>query len=256
MLEKIKTLLWFIKRPEMYSQMLSLLSQRISPNSMEDTREEATQWCHTHATDTQAFLASLGLTEIASLAESHPEAITYAESKVSLAPSEMGGMADLDLLYNITLYKKPSSVLETGVAHGGSSLAILAGLQKIGSGELYSTDMPYPKMNNESFVGAAVPEDLRKHWTLVRKPDRAGLKDIFQKTDYIELCHYDSDKSYVGRKWAYPRIWSRLAKNGIFISDDIQDNVAFREFVEELGLPYSIIYYPPEDKYIGIVVKN
>ena len=47
---------------------------------------------------------------------------------------------------------------------------------------------------------------------------------------YLDLCHYDSDKSYYGRRWAYPKLWEALKTGGIFISDDIQDNWAFKEF--------------------------
>ena len=68
------------------------------------------------------------------------------------------------------------------------------------------------------------------------------------------LCHYDTDKSYWGRKWAYPKLWGSLKSGGVFISDDIQDNFAFKEFVEEKGVIFSVI--ESQGKYVGIFTKK
>ena len=32
----------------------------------------------------------------------------------------------------------------------------------------------------------------------------------------FDFCHYDSDKSYQGRMFAYNKIWKNLKKKGIF----------------------------------------
>ncbi len=69
----------------------------------------------------------------------------------------------------------------------------------------------------------------------------------------IDLCHYDSDKSYYGRSYAYPLLWNSLKEGGIFISDDIQDNFAFKDFVESMDLVYAVTEY--KGKYIGITRK-
>ena len=69
-----------------------------------------------------------------------------------------------------------------------------------------------------------------------------------------DLAHYDSDKSYYGRKWAQPLIWQYLRKGGIFISDDIEDNSAFREFVLSKNLDFSVLKF--EGKYVGVIRKN
>ena len=47
----------------------------------------------------------------------------------------------------------------------------------------------------------------------------------------IDLCHYDSDKSWWGRAYAF-LLWKALKPGGLFISDDIQDNMFFAEFVK------------------------
>ena len=92
--------------------------------------------------------------------------------------------------------------------------------------------MPYPKMDNEDYVGIVIPSFLKEYWHLIRKPDRKGIISGLKMFDQpIDLCHYDSDKSYYGRSYAYPLLWNSLKEGGIFISDDIQDNFAFKDFV-------------------------
>ena len=119
---------------------------------------------------------------------------------------------------------------------------------------MVSVDMPYPKMNNEAFVGIVVPDALRPEWTLIRLPDRNGLKRaIAQFSGSIDFAHYDSDKSYYGRGFAYPLIWQALVPGGVFISDDIQDNMRFAEFVGEKGVPFAVTECA--GRYVGICRK-
>ena len=114
--------------------------------------------------------------------------------------------------------------------------------------------MAYPKMGNEQWVGVVVPEELRRNWTLLRQPDRYGVaRAIAIHAASIDLCHYDSDKSYYGRQWAYPRLWRSLRARGIFISDDIQDNFAFKDFAESRAVDPIVVEC--EGKFVGICVK-
>ncbi len=114
--------------------------------------------------------------------------------------------------------------------------------------------MPYPKENNEKYVGLVVPEELKKNWTLIREPDRNGLKKIISKIEgNIDLFHYDSDKSYEGREYAYNLIWPKLKVGGILISDDIEDNIYFSEFVKEKKSKFAVV--KNNDKYVGIIIK-
>ena len=69
----------------------------------------------------------------------------------------------------------------------------------------------------------------------------------------IDLCHYDSDKSWWGRNFAYPILWKALNPNGLFISDDIQDNLYFSNFVEKNFLKFAVVEF--EGKYIGLIRK-
>lgn len=121
-------------------------------------------------------------------------------------------------------------------------------------GRLVSVDRPYPGAGNEPFVGIVVPEDLRRNWTIVREPDRNGLRKALAKfPDGIDIAHYDSDKSYRGRLYSYPLLWNALKPGGVFISDDIQDNMAFAAFVDTRSLSYAVT--ESGGKFVGIAIK-
>jgi hypothetical protein len=44
-----------------------------------------------------------------------------------------------------------------------------------------------------------------RSWAIIRGPDRPGIKKaIAWAGGIIDLCHYDSDKSWWGRQYGYP----------------------------------------------------
>ena len=111
-----------------------------------------------------------------------------------------------------------------------------------------------PKKKNDNDVGIVVPEYLRENWTLIRKPDNPGIIDALnQSNGNVDLCHYDSDKSWWGRNYAYPILWKSLKPGGLFISDDIQDNLYFSEFVKKNFLKFSVIEF--NGKFVGLIRK-
>jgi hypothetical protein len=118
--------------------------------------------------------------------------------------------------------------------------------------------MPYVRGNNDSHVGLVVPERLRGHWKLIRLADRQGLPAALGELGQLDFCHYDSDKSEAGRRWAYPLIWKALRPGARLISDDINDNVGFRDYAASLGLEPLIIRVPEPTgvKYVGVLTKS
>ena len=70
----------------------------------------------------------------------------------------------------------------------------------------------------------------------------------------IDLCHYDSDKSWWGRHYAYPILWKSLNSKGLFISDDIQDNLYFPEFVKKNSLNFAVVEF--DGKFVGLIRKE
>ncbi len=256
MIKKLRTLLWFLKRPRLYPHLIYLVSKKLSPASSmrDDTRQEALQWCAALSVDTNTALEQLtgrpAPTPVNCLFSNYFES---AESIARECPIEMGGPGDLDLLYWSAEYLRASRVIETGVAYGWSSLAILLFLRNRQDSKLISTDMPYPNRNNEPYVGCVVPVEIRSNWCILRYADRQALPRALKILDTIDMCYYDSDKSYDGRMWAYPILWGGLRPGGFFISDDIGDNIAFREFSKIVACDPIVI--KKSGKYIGVMIK-
>ena len=89
---------------------------------------------------------------------------------------------------------------------------------------------------------------------LIRKPDSPGIIEALEKVNgEIDICHYDSDKSWWGRHYAYPILWKSLKSNGLFISDDIQDNLYFSEFVKDKSTKFAIVKF--KEKFVKLIRK-
>ena len=252
---KIATAFWFLKRPHLHRQAVRAARRTIRPHPKEETRDEATRWCEARSVDSRSALERLtgdGRPEW-SVEQAYAEDFRQARVAAARSPAEMGGGGDLDVLHYLVEHVQAMHVIETGVAYGWSSLAILLSLRNRPDARLISVDMPYVRRGTEDFVGCVVPETLHPHWTLIRLPDREGLPSAIATLGTVDLCHYDSDKSYVGRVWAYPTIWDGLRPGGYLISDDIEDNVAFSEFATRVGEEPVIV--SQGGRYVGILMK-
>jgi predicted O-methyltransferase YrrM len=256
MWSKIKTIGWYLKQPKGVGLVLNLIRQKTTFRKLENTSEESVAWCSKHAVDTQTALKKLFPDKSPALKEIfeiYPQEFQYAKKKFESTPYQMGGAGNMNLLFNVCELIGAKYVLETGVAYGWSSLSILLSISKNPASLLVSTDMPYAKMGNENFVGIVVSESLRKNWKLIQEADLSGLPKAFQMADHFDVIHYDSDKSYVGRMDSYLPIYTKLRKGGIFISDDIQDNIAFKDFCERMNIVPVVISF--DGKFVGAFVK-
>jgi predicted O-methyltransferase YrrM len=251
---KIKTLLWYLCRPAYFSQLLSLVRQRLRSNPKENTREDAEKWCKDRSVDNQDFLLELFGVSMSDITKLYPEEFEVAQQAAACAPVKMGGPGNISLIYHISEYLKASKIIETGVAYGWSTLALLLSIKKREESQLISIDLPYAKMGNEEYVGCVVPEELKIKWELIRQPDRKGLPVALSKLGEIDMCHYDSDKTYAGRTWAYPKLWQKLREGGFFISDDIGDNIAFMEFCQKIEVEPIVVQF--NNQYVGILIKQ
>ncbi len=255
-MKKIKTLLWYLRRPSVYPQLLQVMklffTRRLHEKPVDS--DVVKKWCCERAVDSLAAIRALtDGRELIDPSEEFPDQFSNAQRKAESCPFSMGGGANLPLIYTLCRNLKVEHVLETGVAFGWSSLAFLLALKDRDDALLYSTDMPYPKRNNDGWVGCVVPEDMSNIWTLLRGADRWGIPKALRVLNPLDLCHYDSDKRYDGRLWAYGRIWNALRPGGLLVSDDISDNFAFRDFAKQVGVDPVIISF--EGKHQGVLKK-
>ena len=254
MINRFLIIIWFCLRPKFYLHFFSLIRRKFLTNH--DTNEnskKAYEWAKLNAI---SYIEALKKLEINGEAIGLDNDTIKEGKKLELRSAvKMGGSGHIHLLYDCVRILKVKNVIETGVAYGWSSLAILKAISQNGIGKLYSVDMPYPRKKNENDVGIVVPESLRKNWTLIRKPDNPGIIDALNKVGgKVDLCHYDSDKSWWGRHYAYSILWKSLNSRGLFISDDIQDNLYFSEFVKKKLLNFAVIEF--EGKFVGLIRKE
>jgi predicted O-methyltransferase YrrM len=183
----------------------------------------------------------------------HPAIFEAAKCRVEACPEKLGGAGNLSLLYSLAKALHARWVVETGVAYGWSSLALLLAIRGERGARLLSVDLPYLTMRNDDWVGVAVPPDLRAPWRLLRMADREGLPKAIQLVGTIDLAHYDSDKSPEGRLFGYNQIWRALRPGGVLVSDDVSDNLAFRDFSRRVER--APIVLKQDRKYQGILIK-
>lgn len=256
LLRQLKLLTWYLPRPTFWPHIWGAAIRRTKPDR--DTPEHrglARAWAEERAVPLADALAAIGLMRAGeAIPEMSRDLLDAAAERRRRVPVKMGAPADLKLLFAAARLSGAKRAVETGVAYGWSTLALLAAMEGRPGARLISVDMPYPFRGNEAWVGAVVPETLRMNWELLRRPDRTGIpRALSRLSGAIDICHYDSDKIYWGRRFAYPLLWRALAPGAVFISDNIEDNMAFAEFAAEKNAPFAVT--KSADKFIGVLRK-
>lgn len=158
------------------------------------------------------------------------------------------------LLYVLTRLRRPAAVLETGVYYGGNTSFILRALERNGSGELVSIDLPdsairaasdaterHPHVGDSELYqadlkpGFMIPKRLRERWTFVEGDSHTVIPTLDRRFD---LYIHDSDHGmeFMLRELNLAR--NAMRPGGVMIADDIDWSNAFHAFVVEHG------YYP------------
>ena len=252
--EKIRTILWFLKRPNYIPQIFQVIKRKKN-KFLEDTLIESTVWCESVAVSKEeAYQTLISSEENEELEVLFDSEMKIATAKEKACPLKMGGRGAISFIYHLVKSLKAKNIIESGVAYGWSSMAILLAIKDHDGAKLISNDMPYIKMDNDDFVGCVISEKLKDKWVLQREPDVIGIPKAIKKLGgTIDVFHYDSDKSYTGRMWSSPIIWNSLKEGGFFISDDINDNIAFKHFAEKVNRVPIVIKH--DSKYVGVLVK-
>ena len=210
-------------------------------------------WLKRSAVDIDSFLSRFDPALVAEANEFSRNLDIRANDILSRIPHDLGGGGGVPLLYILTRLRRPSAILETGVAAGFSSATFLAALERNGTGHLYSSDFPYFRIENpEQYVGVVVDPALKSRWSLFLKGDDSNIPDILSRAGTIDLFHYDSDKSYTGRTKTMNRVRPHMSEGALVVMDDIQDNAYFHDLVKPLPTgSFHVIFY--QGKYIGLI---
>jgi Methyltransferase domain len=125
----------------------------------------------------------------------------------------------------------PEIVIETGVARGFTTRMILEGLERNGTGHLYSIDLPPPLRSDlHEQIGTAVRTELRHRWSYLRGSSRRHLPRLLATLRQIDLFIHDSAHSEYNTFFELTNAWSALKPGGVVIADDIDYSLAFHRF--------------------------
>ena len=184
--------------------------------------------------------------------------VLAARVRIPPAPAGVtwgGGRDILDLTGSLVLLRRPSTVVETGVAMGFSTAVILAAMAENRAGALHSIDLPPLQVQPGTFVGEVVAPELRDRWTLHAGPSRILLPALVRELAPIDLFIHDSDHSYDGQYEEYREVWPRLGIGASLVSDDVC-NAAFMDFAAEVGERPYLIAPPGQEAAVGLLVKT
>lgn len=233
--------------------MIGKIITRIAEAGQRNSGAASIKWCRKNSEPYEDFLKSLDADLWEETQTVCDELEKQGQKKLNNLNIDLGGGGNYPLLYFFIRYSQAKTVVETGVAAGWSSQAILTALKANNSeGRLYSSDFPYFRQENpESLSGYIVDNTLRDNWTLLIDGDENNLPKIINEVKSVDLFHYDSDKSYKGRKFAMDLMQSKFHDNTIVLFDDIQDNAHFKNHVETQNVPFRIFEFG--GKYIGFI---
>jgi predicted O-methyltransferase YrrM len=169
--------------------------------------------------------------------------------------AQWGGGTDLLTLVGcLVLRRRPSIVIETGVAMGFTTAVILDAMETNEAGVLHSIDLPPMQVDAASFIGQVVPGELRRRWKLHVGPSRRILPELARELAPLDMFVHDSDHSYAGQLADYHLAWPHLAPGACLVSDDV-DNPAFTDFSRAVGVRPYLMAPPNHNAAVGLMVK-
>lgn len=237
------------------SRMIRRGAARQRADRLAEERAAANMWCSERAVNFSAVTELLPFPFTPeNLRKRFANEVDAANHRAATCPVEYGGAGHVDLLYSLARAIHARRIVETGVAYGWSSLALLLAIKDGGDeSSLWSVDLPYFREWDMDWGGAAVPLELRARWHMVRAADRQGLPIALRRSRPVDFAHYDSDKSASGRSFGYRIMWEALREGGVLVSDDVGDNLAFKSFADGVGRTPIVVR--DDRKYQGVLIK-
>lgn len=206
----------------------------------------------------------LGLEWPCPLERDFEEAWTDLERTMASTSVKVGAGHDADLnLANVVWcairHMDPLRVLETGVARGVTSVLALRALSQSngGQGRLWSIDLP-PMMHGwHEQSKVLVDENAWPDWTYVRGSSRRTMASTCAAMKSIDIFIHDSLHTPQTMKYEFEKAWPYMRTGGLLISDDVEDNSAFVDFVQSHDVD-KWFTAPKADKegLFGVVLKE
>jgi predicted O-methyltransferase YrrM len=154
------------------------------------------------------------------------------------------------LCYALARIIRPPAIVETGVCYGVTSAFLLQALYVNGGGLLHSIDLPPLGKDADQNVGRLIPAELRGKWTLHRGSSKTLLPRVLKDLGQISLFIHDSLHTYKNMKREFETVQPFLNPTAVVVSDDVQGNEAFREWVTEAHAERSITLHEEAKKVL------
>lgn len=152
------------------------------------------------------------------------------------------------LLYAVVKAKNPKVVVETGVANGITTNAIMKALELNGyKGELHSFDVL--QETSKAYIG-------KGKWNFHLLSPKNTYKQIvteISELPKVDIWVHDSNHGYRWQKFEYLLALEKLNTGGILISDDVDASSAWGE-LSKTHFRKSFIVFDSR-KFIGIAIK-
>ena len=233
-----------------------IVGRKVLNRLQPEHRDEAEAWAGAHAESVDDFATTLDpelWNEATAWEDEFRTSVRARREAGEFGAVPMGGPGDFRLVYFLTRHLRPTVVLETGVAAGFTSAAVLIAMERNGLGTLFSSDLPYMgSAEARDEVGRVVDPRLRSGWNLALGGDRANLAEFLPRIGNVDLLHYDSDKSVAGRRYALDAIGPKLGPDSVIVMDDIADNTFFRDWVTHEARPFRV-FHRGGTYYVGLV---
>jgi hypothetical protein len=132
----------------------------------------------------------------------------------------------------------PARVLETGVARGVTSVLALGAMAQSddGSGRLWSIDLPPMMTGWHEQSKVLVDETAWPDWTYIRGSSRRTMGSTCASMGSIDIFIHDSLHTPQTMKYEFEKAWPFMRSGSLLISDDVEGNSAFVDFVTSRGV--------------------
>ena len=132
----------------------------------------------------------------------------------------------------------PKKVLETGVARGVTSVLALGAMAQSsdGDGRLWSIDLPPMMSGWHEQSKVLVDETAWPDWTYIRGSSRRTMSSTCTSMGSIDVFIHDSLHTPQTMKYEFEKAWPFMHSGSLLISDDVEGNSAFVDFVTSHGV--------------------
>ena len=159
------------------------------------------------------------------------------------------GLGMSEFVFLCILIKKPLTVIETGVAAGVSTNAVLSALQVNGAGNLLSLDITHK-------VGELVDDKLKTRWKLEILPELArenSFAKYLKENNGATIFLHDSDHSGAWQIKEFNNVALHLPDIELILFDDISQDLI--DYISSNYADYRIIVIDENRKYSAIILK-